>query len=164
MYSFIFIFLHFLQYIYFLRYFKFFVSPEKKCIALVILLEFYLNLLVALIHLTPSTRIFFSHVTMYYNGDCFYRTLPLFLFHLLPSPMHPNGFPISFFPGFLAIFILLTSQQQPCTLKSVYSMNIEIHSIVKSYDAQKHIEKNIYKLFLLFNDNKTKLQGSQRRY
>ena len=32
-----------------------------------------------------------------------------FLFHLLPSPMHPTGVSSCFFPGILAIFILLSS-------------------------------------------------------
>ena len=35
-------------------------------------------------------------------------TLLLFPFHLLPSPVHPTGFSFCFFPGFLAIFILLS--------------------------------------------------------
>ena len=30
----------------------------------------------------------------------------IFPFHLLPFPVHPTGFSICFFPGFLAIFIL----------------------------------------------------------
>ena len=30
-------------------------------------------------------------------------------FHLLASPVHPTGFSSYFFPGFLAIFILLSS-------------------------------------------------------
>ena len=41
-------------------------------------------------------------------------TLLLYPFHLLPSPLHPTGFSFSFFLGFLAIFILLSSQQQSC--------------------------------------------------
>ena len=33
----------------------------------------------------------------------------IFPFHILPSPVHPTGFSFCFFPGFLAIFILLSS-------------------------------------------------------
>ena len=33
----------------------------------------------------------------------------ILLFHLLPSPVYPTGFSFGFFPGFLAIFILLLS-------------------------------------------------------
>ena len=36
-------------------------------------------------------------------------TFLLFSFHLLPSPMHPIRFSFCFFPGFLAIFMLLSS-------------------------------------------------------
>ena len=36
-------------------------------------------------------------------------TLLLFPFHLLPSPVHPTGFSSCSFPGFLAIFTLLSS-------------------------------------------------------
>ena len=36
-------------------------------------------------------------------------TLLLFPFHLLPSPVHPTRFSFCFFPGFLAIFTLLSS-------------------------------------------------------
>ena len=38
-----------------------------------------------------------------------YLTLTLFLYFLLPSPVHPTGFSFCFFPGFLAIYILLSS-------------------------------------------------------
>ena len=33
----------------------------------------------------------------------------MYPFHLLPSPVHPTGFLFYIFPGFLAIFILLSS-------------------------------------------------------
>ena len=33
----------------------------------------------------------------------------IFLFHLLPSPVHPTGFSFYFLPSLLAIFILLSS-------------------------------------------------------
>ena len=36
-------------------------------------------------------------------------TLLLLPFHLLPSPVHPTGFSFCMFPGFLAIFTLLWS-------------------------------------------------------
>ena len=36
-------------------------------------------------------------------------TLLLFPFHLLPSPVHPTGFSFWFFPGFLAMFTLMSS-------------------------------------------------------
>ena len=39
-------------------------------------------------------------------------TLLLFPFHLLTSPVHPTGVSLGFFPGFLVIFSLLSSQQQ----------------------------------------------------
>ena len=39
-------------------------------------------------------------------------TLLLFTFHLLPSPMHPTGFSFCFFPGFLAVFTLLSSNNK----------------------------------------------------
>ena len=39
-------------------------------------------------------------------------TLLLFIFHILPSPVHTTGFSFCFFPGFLAIIILFSSQQQ----------------------------------------------------
>ena len=35
----------------------------------------------------------------------------IFPFHLLPSPVHPTGFSFRFFHGFLAIFILLSSNR-----------------------------------------------------
>ena len=35
-----------------------------------------------------------------------------FPFHLLPSPVHPTGSSFCFFPGFLAIFILLPSNNK----------------------------------------------------
>ena len=38
-------------------------------------------------------------------------TLLLFSFHLLPSPVHPTVFSFCFFSGFLAIFILLSSNK-----------------------------------------------------
>ena len=42
----------------------------------------------------------------------FFVPFLLFLFYLLPFPVHSNGFSFCFFPGFLAIIILLSSQQQ----------------------------------------------------
>ena len=36
----------------------------------------------------------------------------LFTFHLLPSPVNPIGFPFCFFPGSLAIFTLLSSNNK----------------------------------------------------
>ena len=39
-------------------------------------------------------------------------TFSYFRFIFLPYPVHPTGFSFYFFPGFLAIFTLLSSQQQ----------------------------------------------------
>ena len=39
-------------------------------------------------------------------------TLLLFPFHILPSPVHPIGFSFCFFPGLLAIFTLLSSNNK----------------------------------------------------
>ena len=53
-----------------------------------------------------------GHLTskLKYRRFSFYLlcTLLLFAFHLLPSPVHPTGFSFYFFPGFLAIFTLLS--------------------------------------------------------
>ena len=49
-------------------------------------------------------------------------TLLLFLFNLLPSPVHSTGFSLGFFRGFLAIFTLLSSNKKatynlaPCAM------------------------------------------------
>ena len=45
------------------------------------------------------------------------KTVPVFSFlifpfHLLPSPVHPTGFSFCFFPGFLAIFIVVSCQHE----------------------------------------------------
>ena len=51
-----------------------------------------------------------GHLTSKFNS----KTVPvlpslILPFHLSPSAMHPTGFPFCFFPDFLAIFILLSS-------------------------------------------------------
>ena len=45
------------------------------------------------------------------GGSRLICTLLLFIFDLLPSPVHHTGFSLGFFPGFPAIFTLLSSQQ-----------------------------------------------------
>ena len=50
-------------------------------------------------------------------------TLLLFPLHLLPSPVHPTRFSFCFFfPGFLVIFSLLSSQQQKTPFDRFLSM------------------------------------------
>ena len=44
----------------------------------------------------------------------------LFPFHLLPYPMHLTGFSLYIFPGFLAIFILLSSIYKVQEVQKVY--------------------------------------------
>ena len=50
-------------------------------------------------------------------GSIYSKTVPvlpsfIFPFHLLPSPVNPTAFSFCFFPGFLAIFIFLTSNNK----------------------------------------------------
>ena len=45
-------------------------------------------------------------------------TLLLFLFNLLPSPVHPTGFFFCFFPGFLVIYTLLSSKNNSTRVTS----------------------------------------------
>ena len=44
---------------------------------------------------------------------------PIFPFHLLPFPVHPTGFSFYIFPGFLAMFILLSSNNNKSFYRTV---------------------------------------------
>ena len=47
----------------------------------------------------------------------------IFPFHVLPSQVHPTGFSFCFSPGFFAIFILLSSNNNNMTLHDLIILN-----------------------------------------
>ena len=59
-------------------------------------------------------------------------TLFLFSIHLLPSPVHPIGFSFCFFPGFLAIFTLLSSNNNNNTFRRTPC--VRILSLKRTYE------------------------------
>ena len=66
------------------------------------------------------TNLIKGHLTSKLNS----KTIPvipsfIFPFHLLPSPVHPSIFSFCFFPGCLAIFILLSSNNNNVGMISV---------------------------------------------
>ena len=56
----------------------------------------------------------------------------IFPLHLLPSPVHLTGFSFCFYPGFLAIFILLSSNSNIATLQFTATLHTQ-----KSYKTMK---------------------------
>ena len=76
----------------------------------------------------------------------------MFPFHLLPYPVHPTRFSLCFFPGFLAIFILLSSRQQQFSISKIFWMpNICSVSGMKVRD-ELHLE--IHRVHMLFESRK----------
>ena len=70
---------------------------------------------------TISLHLLYRCESQHHNGHLTSKTVPvlpsvdpslIFPFHLLPSPVYPTGFSICIFPGFLAIFILLSSNNK----------------------------------------------------
>jgi len=62
----------------------------------------------------------------------------IFPFHLLPSPVHPTGFSFCFFPAFVAIFILLSSNNSNiASFVSVSSLPIHCHFYLVVIELQK---------------------------
>ena len=103
----------------------------------------------SLIYLHIISQIYIYHLTSKLNSKTV--ELPsldpsslIFPFHLLPSPVHPTGFSFCIFPGFLAIFILMSSSNNICMgiyylIPMLYNYSLFNNRFVNS----KHMSLNL---------------------